>query len=70
MKKLVDGTLVSSMSYYFLLDWNDKNNKIFIVDKFQKQKLNDLNINEYMQLWLHATITEYNKMRDSNEKLQ
>ena len=62
MKELADGCQVSSRSYYFLLDWNDTDNKKFISDTFKKQRLCDLNINEYMILWLMATTSEYNNM--------
>ena len=62
MKELSDGTRVNAMTYYFLLDWNDKNNKKFISEQFKKQRLVDLTIDEYMILWLNATTNEYNKL--------
>jgi len=62
MKELADGTKVSAMTYYFLLDWNDKDNKKFIAEKFEKQRLADLTIDEYMILWSNATTNEYNKL--------
>lgn len=62
MKELADESKVSSKSYYFLLDWNDMDNKKFIADNFQKQRLRELNITEYMILWLNATTQEYNNM--------
>jgi hypothetical protein len=62
MKTLADGFKVSSKSYYFLLDWNDQNNKQFISKKFNKQKLSELNKKEYILLWLVATTNEYNQM--------
>ena len=64
MKTLIDGNQVSSKSYYFLLDWNDMNDKKFIDEKFSKIRLCDLNLDEYMVLWLHATTCEFNKMTD------
>lgn len=60
MKTLKDGKQVSSKSYYFLLDWNEKNNWEFIIKEFNKNRLCDLNIEEYKKLWLHATNCEYN----------
>ena len=62
MKKLADGTKVSSMTYYFLLDWNDRNNKKFIAEQFKKHRLIDLTRVEYKKLWLHATTLEYKKL--------
>ena len=62
MKILADGFTVSSKSYYFLLDWNDQNNKEFISEKFGKQRLCELDKEEYMILWLNATTNEYNQM--------
>ena len=62
MKELEDGFKVSSSSYYFLLDWNDRDNKKFIVDKWGKHRLLELNKIEYLILWLKATTDEYNKM--------
>ena len=61
MKELSDGTKVSARSYYFLLDWNDTDNKTFIADHFGKHRLMDLTIEEYSILWLNATTSEYNE---------
>jgi len=62
MKMLSDGTYVSARSYYFLLDWNETNKKFFICEKFDKNKLCDLTLEEYMILWLNATTEEHNLM--------
>jgi hypothetical protein len=62
MKILSDRQNVTSRSYYFLLDWNDENGKKFIREKFNKDSLCDLNLEEYMILWLAATTDEYNRM--------
>ena len=62
MKILADGTKVSSRSYYFLLDWNDKNFKTYMSEKFKKDKLTELTIEEYSILWLQATTSEYNNL--------
>lgn len=58
MKKLIDNTLVSARSYYYLLDWNDRDNKIFMSDTFGKQKLMELNKTEYSILFEHVTKLE------------
>lgn len=68
MKTLADGTKVSARSYYFLLDWNDENRKTYISEKFKKEKLCDLDKEEYGVLWLHATTNEYNKVLHSEDE--
>ena len=62
MKELADGTKVSSMTYYFLLDWNDRNNKIFMAENFKKESLKDLTIDEYATLFSHASTEEHQKL--------
>lgn len=63
MKTLSDNTQVSSKSYYFLLDWNEQNEKKFIFETFNKHRLCDLTINEYCVLWNHATTEEYEYLK-------
>jgi len=58
MKQLSDNTFVSSKSYYFLLDFNEINEWNFIQKKFNKNKLKDLTINEYLTLFEHASNKE------------
>lgn len=62
MKTLSDNIEVTSRSYYFLLDWNEQDDWKFIAERFNKGRLMDLDLDEYMILWLHATTAEYNKM--------
>jgi hypothetical protein len=62
MKTLIDGYEVSARSYYYLLDWNEKNEWRFIVDTFGKNKLSELNRVEYKRLFNKATTDELNKM--------
>jgi len=62
MKTLADGKEVSASSYYFLLDWNEINERKFMNEKFDKNRLCDLNLDEYMILWLNATTEAYNRM--------
>ncbi len=54
MKSLIDGTAVSSRIYYYLLDFNDATDFEFIKVNFNKEKLNQLNIQEFKQLFEHA----------------
>lgn len=58
MKVLADGTEVTSRSYYFLLDWNEQDKWATLVRLFGKKRLCDLGINEYAQLFNHATQDE------------
>ena len=62
MKKLTDGCEVTDRTYYYLLDWNDDDNKKFISEKFNKQRLCDLSSQEYAILWKHAIKTEQIKL--------
>jgi len=62
MKKLADGTEVTSRSYYFLLDFNDRDNWKTIQEKFSKMKLHELTREEYKTLFSHATQQELKKM--------
>lgn len=55
MKTLADGTQVSARTYYYLLDFNDRYRWKFIIENFNKQKLHELTIEEYIKLFDHAT---------------
>lgn len=58
MKKLANGTEVTSRSYYFLLDWNEQDEWVTLVRLFSVKRLCDLNIDQYTQLFNHATQEE------------
>lgn len=60
MKALSDKKNVSARSYYFLLDWNEQDERKFMSEKFNKHRLCDLTLDEYIILWLYATTSEYN----------
>jgi hypothetical protein len=62
MKQLFDGSSVTSRSYYFLLDWNEQNNREYINQKFHKNRLCDLTKHEYKQLFEYAFEGDLNKM--------
>lgn len=55
MKTLFDGNEVPDRTYYFLLDWNEKDNRNFMFKTFNKHRLMDLTKAEYKILWDHAT---------------
>ena len=54
MKKLTDGTQVSSRSYYFLLDFNDRNNHKIINDLYSVMRLYELTKSQYIYLFKKA----------------
>ncbi len=62
MKKLADGSEVTSKSYYFLLDWNDQNKFEYMYNNLNQSGLKNLNIRQYRDLWEHATNDELQKM--------
>ena len=55
MKTLADGTTVISRTFYYLLDWNDRDSWEFIYKNFGKKRLLDLTLEEYKILWKYAT---------------
>lgn len=58
MKKLADGTNVSSRSYYFLLDFNDKNDWKNIMNLYGVTKLHLLTKHQYLYLFKQAVDIE------------
>lgn len=62
MKTLADGNEVTARSYYFLLDWNERNSWIFIAESFGKERLCNLTLPEYKKLWMAATTNELKSM--------
>ena len=55
MKTLADRNTVSSRTYYYLLDFNDRDDWKTISRLFNKMKLHELDINEYIILFDYAT---------------
>jgi hypothetical protein len=58
MKILADGTVVSSRSFYFLLDYNDHTDKRVINNLWGVVKLKDLTKHQYIYLFKHAVTAE------------
>lgn len=58
MKKLADGTDVSSRGFYFLLDWNDRNDKKVMSNLYGEVKLKDLTLHQYLYMMKHAMADE------------
>lgn len=59
MKELTDGNEVPDRIYYYLLDWNDENQWDYMFKSFNKNILYNLNLNEFKQLFLHASSEDY-----------
>jgi hypothetical protein len=66
MKVLADGNQVTDRSYYFLLDWNEKDDWSFLAD-FGKQCVRDLTLEEYKILWVYATQKEIRNWGEVSE---
>jgi len=58
MKELSDGTQVTSRSYYFLLDFNDRDSWKTLVNGFGVTRLHDLNKEQYIKLFEMAVEAE------------
>lgn len=63
MKTLKDGTEVSSRSYYFLLDFNDRDGWKTLLQEFGVMKLHELNIEQYTRLFEIATQREIENLK-------
>ena len=62
MKQLIDGQNVTSRSYYYLLDFNDRDSWKLIMSMFNKHRLDELVKDEYLALFKAATQTEIDKL--------
>ena len=58
MKELKNGERVTSRSYYFLLDFNDRDSWKTLNDNFGVMKLHDLNKEQYIRLFEMAVEAE------------
>ena len=63
MKTLNDGIEVPARIYYYLLDWNEVNERKYMIDNFNKTRLCDLNIGEFKQLFGFATQQDIIKLK-------
>lgn len=62
MKELSDGTKVPVRTWYYLLDWNEFDDKNFMVSQFGKQRLADLNRVEFKRLLNKATTSDLSQL--------
>jgi hypothetical protein len=63
MKIIKDGTMVSSRSFYFLLDFNDREGWKTMMQEFGIKKLSELDIKQYIRLFELATQTELEELK-------
>lgn len=54
MKTLSCGTNVKSSVYYFVLDFNDRDDKVMMTTLFSKDRLCDLTYDEFLVLYKTA----------------
>lgn len=62
MKTLYDKTEVPERTWYYLLDWNDRDGWKFMREEFDEIKLHKLNRVEYKRLLNHATLQDINSL--------
>lgn len=62
MKTIHNNIQVTSRSYYFLLDWNERNGWEYIHIQYRKGSLEDLTLEEYKQLFNYATQCDFKFM--------
>jgi len=55
MKQLIDGIEVPESVYYYLLDFNERYNWEYLRNVLNKERLCDLNIDEFRKMFEHAT---------------
>ena len=65
MKTLADGTQVSSRSFYFLLDFNDRDEWQTIHGLWGIKKLSELNKNQYLYLFKKAVEREIDVLQNT-----
>jgi hypothetical protein len=69
MKNLNDGSQVIDRTFYFLLDWNDANEKEHIFNTYGVYSLLELNRKQYLELLEYAMKEDLNYMRDKSLKV-
>ena len=64
MKTLADGSQVSARGFYFLLDWNDRNNKKIMSDLYGVMRLHELTKHQYIYLMEHAMVDDLKTLKN------
>ena len=67
MKILADGSQVTSRSFYFLLDFNDRNYKKIMSGLWGIMRLQELNKKQYLYLFKTAIDMEYKLLGDGQQ---
>lgn len=65
MKELADGTQVTSRSFYFLLDWNDRNSWQVMHGLYGQIKLSKLSKHQYVYLFEKAMASELQVLKNA-----
>ena len=58
MKELSNKERVPSRIYYYLLEWNEKDNKQYMSEVIKKDRLYDCNKHQIYELFFHASKTD------------
>ena len=64
MKELADGKQVTSRGFYFLLDWNDRNDKKIMYNLYGVMRLHELTLHQYIYLMEKAMSDELNSLKN------
>lgn len=64
MKTLADGKEVSARSYYYLLDFNDRDGWKIMIERTGKHKLHDLTLPEFIGLFVEASKKELKWLKE------
>ena len=67
MKELIDDSQVPARGYYFLLDWNEVDKWKTISKLFNTNRLCDLELHQYLQLFEIAMKSDLENMK-KNQK--
>lgn len=63
MKQLIVDSEVADRGYYYLLDWNEQNKWNTITLLFNKNRLCDLELHEYVELFEIATKSDLETLK-------
>lgn len=66
MKTIANGKEVTSRTFYYLLDWRDRHHdERPLIVMFNKERLSDLTIDEYIFLFRYATEMDVKELESS-----
>jgi hypothetical protein len=64
MKELADGKQVTSRGFYFLLDWNDRDDKKIMYGLYGVMRLAELELHQYAYLMEKAMADELTMLKN------